>query len=836
MRLALKEFQEDTVKKLVKSIRQTKYFVKDGDPQAIVLASPTGSGKTVMVTALIEAVFAGTDEIAAEPNAVFLWLSDQPELNEQSRRKIASASSRLRDANLVVIDSDFDQEMFDGGKVYFLNTQKLGKDKNLVKVKGDNRYFTIWETIQKTQDVLQDKFYLIIDEAHRGMNVSKREENAAQTIVQQFVFGNNELPAIQLILGVSATPKRFQDLLHNTQHYQARAQHPVTVNPEDVTASGLLKDQIVLYHPTGDQPSDWSLLAAAARQWVKVRDRWNIYTQEQSIEVVKPIMVVQVTDGNDRTISKTDLAQVIAVLEKEVGPIQDDELAHSFQDDKALMIGDLKIRKIEASRIQDDEKVKFVLFKMSLTTGWDCPRAEVMMSFRKANDHTLIAQLIGRMVRTPLARRIENQDFLNSVSLYLPHYDQEGLNQVIENLKSDPESVPPTAVVQGTEQVTLYRDTEYSELFAALQTVPSYRIERIRKTSDTRRLMRLARLLTSIHNLEPDALPKAKQQILDSLKNEIEQLKQSDSQFAEKLQGCNEIAIQPVTVDQGKWTTLTGAIEKIPLSEANVEELFQRAGQRLGEGLHIDYWKKYYDTNDPQRPKLELFLALQQQTVWETLEKNSLQLFNALLKQNHSKIGKLTSSERDKYNKLKVVAKDPEPIDWELPDEIIVSRLTDAVEWIKHVYLADDGKYFSSLNNWERKVMEAELATQNVIGWLRNEARKPWSFSIPYEYNGAVQPMFPDFLVIRKEDDSLNVDILEPHNSALADSWAKAVGLAKFASKHGHRISRIELIRVEGSHIKRLDLNDNHNRQKVLAVSSNQHLDQLFANIGSLIH
>ncbi len=832
MKLRLMDFQEDAVKQIANYIRNTKNLIKDGIPQAIVLASPTGSGKTVIVAALIEMIFQGADEIFAEPDAVFLWLSDQPELNEQSRRKIASASSRLRDADLVVVDNDFDQETFDGGKVYFLNTQKLGKDKNLVKGgKGDKRNNTIWETIQKTQDVLKDRFYLIIDEAHRGMNTSRQQENNARTIAQKFVLGSDELPAVQLILGVSATPKRFQNLLQDNGQYPTRSQHPVIVNPEDVTASGLLKDKIVLYHPTGDQPSDWSLLAAAARQWVKVRDRWNIYTQVQAIEAVKPIMVIQVTDGNDRTISQTSLEQIIAVLEKEVGMIQDDELAHSFQDDKPLSVGDRKIRKIDASRIQEDEKVKFVLFKMSLTTGWDCPRAEVMMSFRKANDHTLIAQLIGRMVRTPLARRIENQDFLNTVSLYLPHYDQEGLNQVIENLKSDPESVPPTDVVEGAEQITLYRSTEHAACFDALQGLPSYRVERIRKTSDTRRLMRLARLLTAIHNLDPEALQNAKGLILESLKSEIERLKQNDSDFADKLHGCNEIAIQPITVDQGKWTSIVGDTEKIPLSDANIEELFQRAGQRLGEGLHLEYWTKHYDANDPQRPKLELFLALQQQSVWEALEKCSLQQFGDLLNQNHSKIGKLSSSEREKYNKLKVVAKDPEPIDWELPDEIIVNRLTDAVEWSKHVYRTEEGAYFAVLNNWESRVMETALAQNNVIGWLRNEPRKSWSFCLPYEYNGITQPMFPDFLIIRNQDGALIVDILEPHNSAFADSWAKAVGLAKFASKHGDRVGRIELIRVEGTHIKRLDINDNHNRQKVLAVSSNQHLDQLFANI-----
>ena len=58
-----------------------------------------------------------------------------------------------------------------------------------------------------------------------------------------------------------------------------------------------------------------------------------------------------------------------------------------------------------------------VLFKEALTTGWDCPRAEVMLSFRSAQDYTYIAQLIGRMVRTPLARRIATDDVLNTLSL-----------------------------------------------------------------------------------------------------------------------------------------------------------------------------------------------------------------------------------------------------------------------------------------------------------------------------------------------------------------------------------------------------------------------------------
>ena len=700
MKLELKDFQEVTVGRLIKQIRQIKNLVKEGSPQAIILSSPTGSGKTVIMTALIESVFYGSDEIPSEPEAVFLWLSDQPELNEQSRRKIASASNRLNDSDLLIIQPHFDQETFDGGKVYFLNTQKLSKDGNLVSIKGDSRNHTIWETIKKTQDLLKDKFYLVIDEAHRGMNQSRQQESSARTIAQRFVLGSDEMPAIQLILGVSATPQRFQKLLENNTSYQERGQHAVKVNPADVIASGLLKDKIVLYHPTDKQVADWSLLAAAANQWHKVKERWNDYTQSQNIEAVKPILVIQVEDGNDQTISRTSITMVINELQKVIGTIHDDEIAHSFQDDKPITVGDRKIRKLEASRIQDDEKVKIVLFKMSLTTGWDCPRAEVMMSFRKANDHTLIAQLIGRMIRTPLARRIENQDFLNSVSLYLPYFDKEGLDNVVKNL-SDPDFVPP--IVPIIDPITLIRSKAFTTCFDVLEKLPNYRVERIRKLSHTRRLMGLARMLTVIHDIDKDALPTAKSKILYVLKTKIDQLQNEDAEFSNQMETSKELSIQPVTVDQGVWTPLQGEIEKIPLSDGNIEEIFKRAGQRLGEGLHIDYWKAYYDSAEPNKPKLELFLALQRQAIWDTLEKESCDFFYELLKRNKDRIAKLKSSEKEKYNRLKVIAKEPEPIDWILPDEIISVRSDTSIEWQKHLYETDEGKFFAdNTSSWEK--------------------------------------------------------------------------------------------------------------------------------------
>ena len=96
------------------------------------------------------------------------------------------------------------------------------------------------------------------------------------------------------------------------------------------------------------------------------------------------------------------------------------EIVHCFQDKEEIQYGGCIIRRMDASRIQDAPEVKVVLFKTALTTGWDCPRAEVMMSFRRSVDATTIAQLVGRMIRTPLARRIESDEALNVVDLFLP--------------------------------------------------------------------------------------------------------------------------------------------------------------------------------------------------------------------------------------------------------------------------------------------------------------------------------------------------------------------------------------------------------------------------------
>lgn len=224
-----------------------------------MLSAPTGSEKTVIATAWIESVLRGDDARAGDPDATFLWITDHPELNEQTRRKLLETSDLFDESRLVTIETDsFDRPVREPCAVHFLNIQKLSRTGNLVR-HGDTRAHTITETARQGPGSL----WIVIDEAHRGMRENGNGERArqeAQTIVQRFVKGSDEIPPMPLVCGISATADRFVKLIGGT----TRTQRPITVEPEDVRTSGLLKETITPFHPDEDQPSDLTLLGAAA--------------------------------------------------------------------------------------------------------------------------------------------------------------------------------------------------------------------------------------------------------------------------------------------------------------------------------------------------------------------------------------------------------------------------------------------------------------------------------------------------------------------------------------------------------------------------------------------
>ncbi len=445
MKVELFPFQKKAVEELrVKTAEALGSYRRTHTPQVVSLQAPTGAGKTIIMASFIEDVYFGTDQFAEQPEAIFVWLSDSPALNEQSKQKLDLKADRIRLGQCVTItDESFDMELLEDGHIYFLNTQKLSKTGNLGH-HSDTRQYTIWETLENTVREKSDRLYFIIDEAHRGMQ--GREAGKATSIMQRFLKGYPEAPLspMPLVIGISATAARFNALVGDTSSTLQKC----VITANEVRASGLLKDRIVITYPDDpEKNNEMAVLQAATDEWKNKCDHWYQYSYEQHYAQVNPVFVIQVRSGSGNALSDTDLDDVLAKIEERVGtPFRENEVVHTFGSAGTITLNGLAVPHIDPYEITDDKRIRVVLFKENLSTGWDCPRAETMMSFRHAEDATYIAQLLGRMVRTPLQCHILVDDSLNDVRLFLPYFNMNTVKEVIDELQSTEGGEIPTFI------------------------------------------------------------------------------------------------------------------------------------------------------------------------------------------------------------------------------------------------------------------------------------------------------------------------------------------------------------------------------------------------------
>jgi type III restriction enzyme len=256
-----------------------------------------------------------------------------------------------------------------------------------------------------------------------------RANTEKSTIIQRLINGAGSVPPIPVVWGISATVQRFTDAVQNAK---ARTSLPnVVVDSAKVQESGLLKDTIVLDIPDQVGDFDTVLLRRGTEKLKEITEAWKKYANEQGQkEAVVPLMVFQVPN----TPNPEDLGRALDTIFNTWGDLDADCVAHVFGDHTAQTFGRHIIQYIEPQRVQETPRIRVLIAKDAISTGWDCPRAEVMVSFRAAVDKTHITQLLGRMVRTPLARRIPGDEKLNSVECLLPKFDKKSVVAVAEAL------------------------------------------------------------------------------------------------------------------------------------------------------------------------------------------------------------------------------------------------------------------------------------------------------------------------------------------------------------------------------------------------------------------
>ena len=160
-----------------------------------------------------------------------------------------------------------------------------------------------------------------------------------------------------VVIGMSATTQRFNALVEGT----SSTIHKAVVTADEVRASGLLKDRIVITYPEEDSVNnDMAILQAAADDWKQKWEHWTQYCFEQHYAYVNPIMIVQVLNGSGSKLTDTDLDDCLRKIEERTGfKFEPSQVVHTFgQTTSAIQVNGLDVRYEEPSRMNSSLKVE----------------------------------------------------------------------------------------------------------------------------------------------------------------------------------------------------------------------------------------------------------------------------------------------------------------------------------------------------------------------------------------------------------------------------------------------------------------------------------------------
>lgn len=844
MKFTLKDYQSEAVLDSLDNLRKAKKrWHEDADHYAFSLTAVTGAGKTVMAAAVFEALFHGDDnfDFDADPGAVVIWFSDDPSLNEQTRFRLMEASDRIRHTDMVVVENSFNRAKFEAKKIYFLNTQKLGKKSLLVRghepeegeagmfpeTRPDMRAFTIWDTIRNTVEDPELTLYLVLDEAHRGMgNPNAAAQNARTTIVQRLINGTGVIPSIPIVWGISATVERFKIAMEGAEK---RITLPdVTVDAMKVQESGLIKDTILIDIP--DESSgdfDTVLVRRGASKLKNITDAWSEYIKQQGGDIsVIPLMVLQVPNKPD----PNEIGRALDTIYKQFPELPSGSVAHVFGDHTTQRFGNRDVPYIQPEKVQDSTWVRILLAKDAISTGWDCPRAEVMVSFRPAKDRTNITQLLGRMVRSPLARRVAGDERLNSVECLLPKFDTKTVDQVVESLTTGDATVAPTSGRVLINPVEMVPNPEIADdIWKAFEDLPSQ--------SRPKRGAKPAKRLTALaHELAADnILERAGRRAHASLHEVLDQFQANHSaKIEEKCRSILTVDGKTVVANmKGQSKTFEQFWEDADM--AVIDNAYRRAARIISPDIartYVDYLAyKEATPEDPDEFEESLMngrVAIAAMGLLSELQavvdSESDKLSKAWFAEFRDAIKALPDDRRDAYRELQELSNDPQDVDMERPvaryeaTKVRQGDVEMAIPTYKSHMLCDhNGDFPSELNGPEESVVSTESGRDGFVCWYRNPQQPGQSsLGIAYQAGDEYKIMRPDFLFFSKSaEGEVVTDIVDPHGAYLGDALAKLRGLAKYAEDHQKQYRRVISVDKINGRFLALNLKDQCVREAI---------------------
>ena len=353
------DFQEKAVIKLLDIVTDSR------SKQTITVKSPTGSGKTIILIDFVEEYLTKINSRTA-----FIWLCPgKGDLEEQSRQKMRKFAPHRHTQNLF----DSLQNGFEAGSTTFINWELVTKKGN-TSIRDSERK-NLFDRIADAHRV-GIEFIVIIDEEHSN-NTAK-----AKMIIDAFSAKN--------IIRVSATAienKRYE-------YFE--------IDEVDVIGEGLITKALYVNEGLTDGmevADDYDCLLDLAD--IKRKDIAARY--KELGKTIRPLVLIQFPNGQPET---------IRAVEKKL-----ESMGYTYDNGMVSIWMSEDKRDLPDNLTENDATPVFLLMKQAISTGWDCPRAKILVKLREGMSESFEIQTIGRIRRMPEAKHYED-DLLDFCYVY----------------------------------------------------------------------------------------------------------------------------------------------------------------------------------------------------------------------------------------------------------------------------------------------------------------------------------------------------------------------------------------------------------------------------------
>lgn len=417
----LKTFQEKAIAELRRNFLE---LWSTGNRRLdLIFKSPTGSGKTVMTAQFLRDL---TGDPQFNVDKAFVWLTFNEESYEQSKKKLFRYYGGAGEIGLLDLNDLTRNAKLEKNSVFFINWQKVKTStKEGRKLRRDNENDINFDSFIKKSKEDGREIVLIIDEAHR---------DASTDLAQELI----DLIDPRIILRITATPKdepSYSDVKNKKVGF-------VEVDREAVVEEGLIKEKVITQtkediekESNKEIDQDLLLLDLAYTKRLELKK----YYEKLGIDI-NPLILVQLPNDDKarkETLGKSKKDVVLDFL-KDKG-----EENHNV----AVWLSNEKENLEEVEK--NNSEINFLVFKQAAATGWDCPRAGILVMYREIKSPVFHIQTVGRILRMPEAIHYPIPD-LNIGYLYT-NYER---NQILtEYDKQKGENRPATQISRRKKDI-----------------------------------------------------------------------------------------------------------------------------------------------------------------------------------------------------------------------------------------------------------------------------------------------------------------------------------------------------------------------------------------------